>query len=173
MGLVVKLVFGVIEVPYAYDGAKKRRKRPKGMSAADWKRLKEKSLSARRAISTGDVAGFLEDRYRIMEVFYHAHEKPILGMLEDAMRGRLEDILMGAPVNTTDPTLEGISAIEARFKKFIAEREIETFGIPGVPTQAALKGVSHRHKKKTTGKLRRPSFIDTGLYLQSFKAWVE
>ena len=75
--------------------------------------------------------------------------------------------------------------ISTYFKQFLAMRQIEGFGIPGVPTQAALNGVNHRFKNprgKWTGKgkdrkfqrnPRRPSFIDTGMYQASSKAWFD
>jgi hypothetical protein len=38
---------------------------------------------------------------------------------------------------------------------------------------AALHGVSHRFKHPYARRARRPSFIDTGLYQNSFAAWVD
>ena len=79
--------------------------------------------------------------------------------------------MMGAPVDAGSPFAAGESQIENRFKQFLSLREVEKLGIPGVPTKAALAGVSHRFKGKKGG--RRPSFIDTGLYQASFKAWID
>jgi hypothetical protein len=61
--------------------------------------------------------------------------------------------------------------IDDTFHKFLDSKEMETLGIPGVPTAAALKGVSHRLKLKKGAP--RPSFIDTGMYQAHFKSWVE
>ena len=79
------------------------------------------------------------------------------------------DMLMGAPPRT-DPFAAGTSAVEQQFKSFIGAKGLD--GDPGVPTLASLRGVSHRFKNRR-GAPGRPSFVDTGLYLNSFKAWVD
>jgi len=50
-------------------------------------------------------------------------------------------------------------------------KEVEKLGIPGVPTKAALRGVNHRLKHPYRRRGARPSFVDTSLYMSSFKAW--
>jgi hypothetical protein len=54
------------------------------------------------------------------------------------------------------------------------KQEIESMGLRGVPTKAALKGINHRlrHPYRKSNP-RRPSFVDTGLYVASFRAWME
>lgn len=161
----MKLHLGVIDLPYSYH--KKRQDR------ANKKRAK-KGLppSNAKLPSTGDVAEWLENKYHVMELFHEENREFIQGALEQSLQGQLEDILMGAPIQTQSPFAEGTSEIEARFKKFLSNREVEHLGVPGVPTQAAKDGISHRFKKKKK-KGPRPSFIDTGLYQSAFKAWVE
>jgi hypothetical protein len=154
----MKLVFGVIDLPYSYG--RTRRKKKKG-----------KTIKPKKLPSTGDVAGWLENKYHVMEVFFHSKESGVIKSLEDSVEEALENLMMGAPTSSINPYAGGTSEIENLFKKFISSREIETLGIPGVPTKAALNGISHRLKKKK-GQ-RRPSFIDTGLYTSSFKAWIE
>lgn len=136
------LHLGVIDVPYARRGGK----------------------------TTGDVAEILEAKYHVMEMFYQQNEVFVAKSLEKSVAGTLESLLLGAPLSI-DAFGAGTSRIEDRFKQFLSRREIERLSYPGVPTQAALKGVSHRLKGKRSGR-RRPSFIDTGLYQSSFKAWV-
>ena len=63
--------------------------------------------------------------------------------------------------------------IETRFRHFLSQKEMDSLGVPGVPTKAALAGVSHRFKHPYAKRAPRPSFIDTGLYEASFRAWVE
>jgi hypothetical protein len=64
--------------------------------------------------------------------------------------------------------------IEERFKDFLSLQEMDKLGVPGVPTEAAKKGKSSRFKRRRSkGGAPRPSFIDTGLYQSSFKAWVD
>jgi hypothetical protein len=120
--------------------------------------------------STGDVAGWLEDDYHVMEVFYQLHGRQIAGSLENSLAGALENLLMGAPAN--DAEFGGAtSAIEDMFRKFLESKEMDGLGIPGVPTQASLRGISKRFKSKRGSP--RPSFIDSAMYENSFTAWVE
>ena len=157
---VPTLHLGVIDLPYAHVpsyrkvGLKKPRKVASGTQ------------------TTGDVAGFLETRYHVMEVFFHQHEKEIAGSVEKSVSNAIDALILGAP-----PTLNvfgsATSDIEDRFKQFISNREMEVLGYPGVPTAAALAGVSHRFKHPYQKRPRRPSFIDTGLYMSSMRAWID
>jgi hypothetical protein len=78
--------------------------------------------------------------------------------------------MQGAPASL-NPLGTATSAIEAQFKNYLDHEDIVQTGAPGVPTEAALKGVNHRLKSKKG--TRRPSFVDTGLYESSFKVWSE
>lgn len=186
------LHLGVIDVPYTTHHQKVKpkspnhRKRPKEVfvwTKAGWvtstlgkigqKPYKGPSPGPKGSTgmpTTGDVAVWLENKYHIMESFYELRKVAVIKDLQESVQGKLEDIMMGAPVDGS-PFLQGTSAIADSFKKFLSSSEIEGLGIPGVPTQAALDGVNHRLK---SGKgPRRPSFIDTGLYQASFIAWVD
>lgn len=163
--MTVTLHLGVIEQPYtSYDGGR-RAARP----ARRRKKAVEAAPKAQRTVTTAQVARWLEDRYHIMEVFYEV-DGGVKAALEESVQDAMENVLMGAPV-AANPFLEATSEIQKRFKQFIANRTMETLGIPGVPTRAALMGVNIRLKKRR-GK-RRPSFRDTGLYQASFMAWVD
>jgi hypothetical protein len=120
--------------------------------------------------TTGDVAGYLENKYHIMELFYEDMEPEITEQLADSLAGALESVLMGAPSDNLDAFAAGTSQIDAAFRYFLSRHVIESLGVPGVPTAAALAGVNHRLKDKSGTP--RPSFIDTGLYQNSFRAWV-
>jgi hypothetical protein len=144
----MKLVLGVIDIPY--------------------------SQGSRRGgtVTTGDVAGFLENKYHIMQIFFEEKaDAVILPEIEKSVTGAITSLFAGAPA-TIDPFGSGTSKIEDAFKQFIATKEVEKLGIPGVPTQAALRGVSHRFKRPYQRRPPRPSFLDTVLFLASFKAWV-
>lgn len=151
MGLT--LHFGVIDVPYSA-----RARTPAAVRRAGTK-------------TTGDVAGWLEDRYHPMEVFFEEKTDEIIGDLEDTLQGAIESMLLGAPPQLA-PFGSGIAKVEDRFKQFVTTQEIEKVGIAGVPTQAARRGVSHRFKRPYKRRPPRPSFVDTGLYVASFKAWI-
>lgn len=159
------LHLGVLDIPYtdADEGprplpkARKGKQRPRGKASSG-------------ARTTGDVAEILEAKYHVMETFYDLHEEEIVGDLLDSMEGALESLLMGGPAHG-DPLAAATTQIEARFKVYLDSEEIAETATPGVPTKAALRGVNHRLKVKR-GE-RRPSFIDTGQYEASMKAWVD
>lgn len=149
------LHLGVIDLPYvAAPPAGRRRKKTVGGT-----------------VTTGDVAGFLEAKYHVMEVFAELHaEDTIAPALESSLAGALESILMGAPLSI-DPYGSATSAIEDRFRQFIDQKEMDALGYPGVPTRASIIGIRRRFKNRLDPG--RPSFQDTGLMESSFRAWVD
>lgn len=130
--------------------------------------------------TTGDVAEILEKRYGVMSAYFDAHKINIAKSMEDSVAGALENLMVGGPVNAS-PFATAEAFIDADFRQFLSSSEIEKLGIPGVPTKAALDGVSSRFKNprykivrgKKVKRPRRPSFIDTGLYQSSMKSWFE
>jgi hypothetical protein len=121
-------------------------------------------------VTTGDVAGWLEKRYRIMEAFYKVHESDVSKAIENSLDGALESLLMGRAV---DPWGSAMQSIQQEFRDFISSKEAESVGIPNTPTYAALMGYSHRRKHPYARGPRRPSFRDTGMYMNSFRSWVD
>jgi hypothetical protein len=120
------------------------------------------------AVTTADVAGWLEKRYGLMQKYYDVHGGDVVGpAIEKSLDGALESLLMGGNV---DPWGSGMQAIMVDFRRFISSKEAENVGIPNTPTKAAIMGINHRLKKGRGP--RRPSFRDTGLYMNSFRAWV-
>lgn len=159
------LHLGVIDIPYAYE---------KEVVGKKGKVLKKKKKVV-HSQTTGDVAEILEDKYHIMELFFEEHEAHnlITGAIEEALKGSLESMAMGAPP-TENPFAAATQAIDEAFKRFITEGAVERLGIPGTPTEAALKGVSHRKAHPyAKANARRPSFVDTGLYVDSFISWID
>lgn len=127
-------------------------------------------------MTTGEVAEILEAHYGIIETFYERHSADIVKLLEESIAGALETRLMGGP--TSGNLLAGAeSGIEELFRKFLSDREIEqpARGVRPytIPTMAAVLGFSARFKGKINKAGRRPSFIDTGLYQSSFRAWMD
>lgn len=176
--MTVTLHLGVIEQPYtSYDGGRRAAK-----PGRRGKKAVEAPAKAQRTVTTAQVARWLEDRYHVMEVFYES-DGGVLPLLRESMEDAMEDVLMGSPVGA-NPFLAATSEIQKRFKQFISNRTMETMGYPGVPTKAALMGISSRFKAHKSGiglvrrkgsvaGVRRPSFRDTGLYQASFMAWVD
>lgn len=126
-----------------------------------------------KATDTGQVAQWLEDKYGIMETFWNVYGDRAAGALEHGMVGVLENML-GTGHMSQNPFDQGCSQIEEWFRNFIASKEAERVGIPGTPTKAALKGVNHRLARPyRKSNPRRPSFLDSGMYMNNFHAWID
>ena len=128
--------------------------------------------------TTGDVAEALEERYQVMRTFAIRRSEKIGSMLADSMANAILDLANGKPVDTAAPTFEGEQQIEAEFRSFIYGNEMaisyaaQTGG--EALTKAAAAGVNSRKKRPYSKKNKpRPAFVDTGLYVSSFRAWVE
>jgi hypothetical protein len=147
---------GVNDIPYSFSQNIGRTKKGKRKGRA-------------YASTTGDVAEILEDKYGVMATFVALHEEEIFAELSDSIQGSLESLLMGAPPGS-NAGMAGASAIEAMFQKFLDLKEMDGI-VPGVPTAASLAGVNHRLKSKR-GPVR-PSFVDTGLFANSFRVWAD
>jgi hypothetical protein len=155
---MITLTFGVNDIPYSHSentGTVKKGKR-KGAPTVS---------------TTGEVAEILEEKYHIMETFWNLHDSKIIDAHSEAIQGAFEGLLQGSPVSP-NALASGNADVEALFRKFLSEKEMDALGIPGVPTKASLEGVSHRFKNKKSGA-PRPSFIDTGMYESSFVSEVE
>jgi hypothetical protein len=161
------LHLGVIDQMYRTPGPGWRGRRGKG------RRRRRAQIGAR---TTFEVATILEHRYGVMRHFFEAHTEEIGQMIADAYAGSLETSLMRHDA-TQESALRlvgtGMGKVKTLFNTFLDREEMAKLGVPGVPTQAALHGVSHRFKHPYARRGRRPSFIDTGLYESSFMAWVD
>lgn len=127
--------------------------------------------AAAKGKTTGDIAEILEAKYHVMEVF--AEElggDAIASALEHSVRNAVENVMMGSNSAGLNLTAEGEQEIEAAFRLFLSQQEMDGLQ-PGVPTKAALAGVSHRFAHPYAKRGARPSFIDTGLYESSMKVW--
>ena len=118
--------------------------------------------------TTFEVAEDLEKRYGIMRNFYARHKQDVQREVVKKLTNQLADVIQfEAPM--ADELL--LSDTVSRFQLFLTTHEVETLGIPGTPTLAAIEGVNSRFK--TRNDPGRPSFVDGGLYEASFMAWVE
>jgi hypothetical protein len=160
------LNLGVTDLPYADpEPARKVPKKPG--------KRPRKAAERRGSLTTGDVAEILEAEYHVMEHFVELHGEDIARHIEGSMQGAIENLLAGAPPGAENDIFgTAMSEIEDAFKNMLSLKELDKIGYPGIPTAAAEKGVSHRFKRPYQRRNPRPSFIDTGLYQSSFKAWV-
>ncbi len=148
------ITLGVIDIPYVGFDPNGKKKRVKVAIGTE---------------TTGDVAEWLENKYHVIETFFELRREKFEEQVLEAIEASIEDLVTGASVSK-NPFSDALHWLDDQFKAFLTSREIEGLGIPGVPTKAAIKGVNTR--KKLFKGPRRPSFIDTGQYEASFKAWV-
>lgn len=166
------LHLGVLDIPYAYTQVAEKKTK---------KRAGKKSRKVTLSQTTGDVAEILEAKYGLMETFFEVYEEKIVKLLTDSVAGALESFLSGSQswngAHTAslqnDPYAAGAQQINELFKQFILSGEAERISIPGTPTKAALRGVSHRKAHPYAKHERRPSFYDTGMYVDHFVSWVD
>jgi hypothetical protein len=167
---ILKLVLGVEDHAYAarYEpqsplSATKKKKRQASMTHAQTAYGKGKT--------TGEVAKDLESRYGIMGAFWEMEQDYIMSLIEKSISQSIED--MAASGEPSSPISQDVlEKIEARFKRNLSMKRYDG-QLPGVPTTAALQGVSHLFRHSYAKRPSRPSFIDTGMFQASFKAWIE
>lgn len=164
------LHFGVNDIPYVtYVAPKLRRVRVRSRRQSR-QVLESSTASPSAAPTTLEVAKILEAKYHVMEVFYELHVGDIAAVIIQSLQSQIRSITVGLPVGP-DPWGNATGKMDAMFKTFLSQREMDGLGIPGVPTMAAQMGVNHRLKAKKG--LPRPSFIDTGTYESNFRAWFD
>ena len=163
----MKLVLGVADIPYSQALSAQQRR------TARWRHAKRPWQGLSGTQTTGDIAEILEARYSIMHHFWELHGDECAEDLAEAMTGQLENVLMGAPAEGGVLPEGALGAIEERFRAMLDNRELDGRAA-GVPTGAARRGINHRllHPYARSNP-ERPSFIDTGLYQDSMRAWVE
>lgn len=123
--------------------------------------------------TTGDIATILESKYHIMQTFFDVMGADVVAKaLERSVADAVEAMMMGSNSASINLTAEAEGEIEAAFRLFLSQQEMDGL-VEGVPTAAALAGVSHRFKHPYAKRAPRPSFIDTGTYQASFKAWTD
>jgi len=167
----LKLHLGFEDMPYEarYEtesplAPSVKKRRPKVMSAAQ--------QAYGQGKTTHQVSEELETRYGILEYFFRANEDFIVGIIEEAMYEDIETIMGQKVPPTGGISVEETDKIEARFRRALSNKEFDN-RLRGVPTKTAQAGVSHLYKHPYVKRPPRPSFIDTGLYQKTFRAWVE
>jgi len=164
----MKLQLGFESLPYSL-----RYTRESPLSATT-KRRRPKKLSIYQqgygiGKTTGMVADELEGKYKVVETFYNMEESNMIKDLENVYGNALELGMLGG---SWDPFWDPSLVYEPRFRRAISTRRFDGV-IPGVPTRAAKSGVSHLRADPFKPSAERPSFMNTGLYMRSFKAWTE
>jgi hypothetical protein len=118
--------------------------------------------------TTHQVAEDLEEQYKLFTNFYYEHQEEILREIHETINLQLVNhINYGVPF---DESVIILSEVVKAFSLFIEREEMAGLDVNGVPTLAALEGINSR--LKIHHGPRRPSFIDGGLFLSSFNAWI-
>lgn len=122
------------------------------------------------ATTTGDVAQYLEDRYHIMRSFVELNEHFIARQLVDQVAGAIESIAQGnrLPQLNWKPSM---AKVEERFRDFIAAGELQAM-LPA--SQQVSEDTLKTSSRTKTQKIQKPrqAFVDTGLFVASFRCWV-
>lgn len=121
--------------------------------------------------TTTEVMEILEAKYGVIDAFYTSKKPQIDRICLHYLKADLDHQMRGGAASK-NPLAGAMVEIEELFVKFLDKRQVERLGIAGVPTEAARMGIQHKRGRKTFGS-RRPSFVDTGLYRDSFRAWVD
>jgi hypothetical protein len=179
--VTVTLHLGVVDIPYSEAPAVPKRS-PKLLlrSAKSRKSHPTPRTPTLSHKSTGDVAEILEDKYHVMEIFFNLHSDFVADAFAESVAEAIENLAAGAPP-TISFSAQAEQDIEADFRSFLTLREMDGLGYPGIPTNASggkpggrQGGVSHRFLHPyARSNPERPSFVDTGQYVASFRAWVD
>lgn len=143
----MKLAFGVIDIMYAFSY---------GEDTVD------------PTITTGDVAEILEEKYGIMSCFFEMYEEQINAIIIDTITDAFTDAFDGLPVDLPTLLTASLPEIHVLFEEFILTKKMDG-KVDGVPTKRSIDGINHRKKLRSIDPYR-PSFLDSRLYMSSFRA---
>ncbi len=125
------------------------------------------------AKTTHDVAMILEEQYHPIEVFYELYKEKIAGWMADSVSQSIREIALGKPVGAA-PYADAMGKVEMAFRMYLDADEWSRTAPITQQIMAAKVGVSHRKKMPySSDNDPRPAFIDTGLYQQNFRAWID
>jgi hypothetical protein len=163
------LHMGFVNTPYTSETIM----RPATSAKAEAKRKRKRGFS--KTMTAQKVANILEGKYNIVETFSEIHEEEIHNIMHDGFKEIAKNMIekRGGSSNASLKNLMKPSTdhIQSMFRQFLDSEEMNGM-VPGVPTGAALLGIRHGRGSKTK-KGQRPSFVDTGIYKASFRAWVK
>jgi hypothetical protein len=149
----MKLNFGFEDYPYSVLGTAKS---PLAKYSVYKKRRYSKRYGENK--TTGEVAQELEEKYGILDMFFEMEEDNIDDIIEDTFFEYAENVMMMQDYDK-HALHERVAKLENKFKYALSNRRFDG-RITGAPTKASLKE-------------GRASFIKSGLYRQSFRAWVD
>lgn len=116
---------------------------------------------------TGEVAEILEAKFHVMQIFVDQNLELITNDIADGVLGAMESALMGAPPGH-DMFGSAMANIEDRFHGYIDREE---HGIKTKAKDAPKAGA--RKKRQYRQVTSKTTFVDSGLYRNNFKAWID
>lgn len=122
------------------------------------------------ATTTGDVAGYLEDRYHVMRTFVEIYGDKIHAAIVDEVSGAIESIAMGKRVPQLNLQPAG-AKIEQMFRGFLDTGEMNALIGSYKVSDATLSKSSRRKSGKMPDGQQRQAFVDSGLYQASSRVW--
>lgn len=144
----MKIALGVLDVPY---------NRPESYRAVGRRRAPRR-IRRRATITTGQLAEILEEDYGINAFFLEAHGEEVIGGILEGHALNLARPKTGTG-SRTDHLKRALRHGEEVFRTMLNDREMDGHR-PNVPTKIAdIQG--------------RASFVDTGLFRDSFRIEVE
>ena len=130
--------------------------------------------SGGKETTTFAVAKILEQNYHVMATFFALRQQKIADYLTEGIAQSFADRMNGRTVGN-NPLADAEQQIETEFRAFIYANEMNKIStaLTGTPiSAAAARGVNKRLKHPYAGKNKaRPAFVDSGLYVESFRAW--
>jgi hypothetical protein len=160
MARSIVLHMGFINTPYS----KQAKIAPMAFAKAHEAKRK-RAVTGR--LGAQQVAGILESKYNVVEIFNHVHDEDIKEILTEAFRdvtiksfSEKKKFASERMVQFMKPKTE---EIEKLFRQYLDREET------GVDVAAATKGNRSGRKSKTP----RQPFIDTGVYRASFRCWAD
>jgi hypothetical protein len=116
--------------------------------------------------TTGDVAEILEGKFHVMEIFADQNIEFMAQAISDGLIGSMENAFAGAP-ESANVFASAMAEIEDRFQQFIDREE------SGIHTKAKDQPKAGPRKKRQYRQVEaKTTFVETGSYRDSFRAWI-
>jgi hypothetical protein len=159
----IKLHMGFINTPYTNETSTA----PMRSSKLEERRKRKRGFS--RTMTAEKLANILENKYNIVTVFNEVHEEDIKKLIENGFKEVAEHMIATRKTGETTHQMKNLmkpytTQIERMFRNFLDNEEMNGL-VEGVPTAVSVTG--------RRGRRPGPSFIRTGIYKASFRAWVE
>jgi hypothetical protein len=158
----ITLHMGFINTPYTVEA----KSAPVRVSKREEARKRRRGFS--RTMTAERVSKILEEKYNIVETFSEVYEQEIHSLLHDGFREVAEHMINNRKGETRAKMKNLMkpftNQVQNMFKSFIDNEEMNGM-VPGVPTAVSIKG--------RKGRKPGPSFVRTGVYKASFRAWIK